>query len=173
MKIPVYSGIFFFIIFILKDFMPLNKTYGIDFPFNDSTLGKYLKLTDNSIDEIRANLIHLLLTRKGSRYFLPDFGTRLYEFIFEPMDGQTFDAIKADIRQSVEVYIPNLQIDNITISEYTEDDNSEGQINYDELGGEIFRIPGRGTQEYTAKVRLDFTISDGVFTSKDFIIINI
>ena len=37
--------------------------------------------------KIRADLLHLILTRKGSRYYLPDFGTRIYEFIFEPMDG--------------------------------------------------------------------------------------
>ena len=48
-----------------------GKTYGIAFPFNSSTEGKYLKLTQTSNDEIRTDLVHLLLTRKGSRYFLP------------------------------------------------------------------------------------------------------
>ncbi len=65
-------------------------TYGINFPFRDSFNGKYLDLSDTSNEEIRSDLIHLLLTRKGSRYFLPEFGTRLYELIFEPMDGPTF-----------------------------------------------------------------------------------
>ena len=58
-------------------------TYGINFPFQDSKVGKYLDLSEYTNDEIRSNLIHLLLTRKGSRFFLPDFGTRLYEYIFE------------------------------------------------------------------------------------------
>ena len=68
-------------------------TYGINFPFRDSRTGDYLQLTQYQKDEIRADLIHLLLTRKGSRYYLPTFGTRLYEFIFEPFDGLTFNAI--------------------------------------------------------------------------------
>ena len=65
-------------------------TYGIDFPFRDSLEGKFLKMTGEAEREIRGNLIHLLLTRKGSRYFLPDFGTRLYEYIFEPLDESVY-----------------------------------------------------------------------------------
>jgi phage baseplate assembly protein W len=59
-------------------------TYGLFFPFQDSRKGDYLGLTEFQQDEIRSDLIHLLLTRKGTRYFLPDFGTRLYEYVFEP-----------------------------------------------------------------------------------------
>ncbi len=75
-----------------------GTTYGINFPFRNSLTGDYLELTNTANQEIRADLINLLLTRKGSRYFLPDFGTRLYEFLFEPFDGLTFDAIESDIR---------------------------------------------------------------------------
>ena len=89
--------------------MANGKTYGITFPFRDSFDGKYLDLTEYAQEEIRTDLIHLLLTRKGSRYFLPDFGTRLYEYIFEPLDGPTFNQIEAEIRDSVEKYIPNLE----------------------------------------------------------------
>jgi phage baseplate assembly protein W len=63
--------------------------YGIDFPFRDSILGDYVKMTQSRDEEIRANLVHLLLTRRGSRYYLPDFGTRLYEFIFDLNDSIT------------------------------------------------------------------------------------
>ena len=57
-----------------------GRTYGISFPFMDSFNGQYLNLTQYAKEEVRTDLIHLLLTRKGSRYFLPDFGTRLLEF---------------------------------------------------------------------------------------------
>ena len=46
-----------------------GKTYGINFPFRDSYDGKYLDLSTDSAEETRTDLIHLLLTRKGSRYF--------------------------------------------------------------------------------------------------------
>ena len=40
-------------------------TYGINFPFRDSLRGDYLQLTELESEEIKADLIHLLLTRKG------------------------------------------------------------------------------------------------------------
>ena len=112
-----------------------GKTYGVFFPFRDSLQGDYLRLTQSTNEEIRADLLHLILTRKGSRYYLPDFGTRIYEFIFEPMDRPTFDAIKADVRQAVDTFIPNLQINDISIEPYVEAEALPGEINYDELGG--------------------------------------
>jgi phage baseplate assembly protein W len=89
-------------------------TYGIGFPFIDSFTGRYLDVTNNR----RRNKIKFgsfLLTRRGSRYFLPNFGTRLYEYIFEPLDGPTFSDIESEIRDSIRNYMPNLQIINITI----------------------------------------------------------
>ena len=95
--------------------MANGVTYGINFPFNDSLKGDYLSLSQNPDQEIRSNLIHLILTRKGSRYYLPDFGTKIYEFIFEPLDGVTFESIKDDIRDNVSKYIPNLIINILII----------------------------------------------------------
>ena len=93
-------------------------TYGINFPFRQSINGKYLSLSQTTDEEIRSNLIHLLLTRKGFRYYLPDFGTRLFEYIFEPLDGETFETLKTEIEDSITTYIPNLTIQNISIEPY-------------------------------------------------------
>ena len=101
--------------------MANGKTYGVTFSFRDSFDGKYLDTTDYEDQEIRSSLIHLLLTRRGSRYFLPEFGTRLYEYIFEPLDGPTFNQIEAEIRDSVEKFIPNLLVNNISVYAATDD----------------------------------------------------
>ena len=37
-------------------------------------------------DAIRADLLHLLLTNKGERLYLPDFGSDLKKYIFEPIN---------------------------------------------------------------------------------------
>jgi phage baseplate assembly protein W len=149
--------------------MANGKSYGVTFPFRDSFDGRYLDTTDFEDDEIRSSLIHLLLTRKGARYFLPDFGTRLYEYIFEPLDGPTFNQIEAEIRDSVEKYIPNLLINKISVYAAT-DDLVES---LSQVGVNSFNLPGRNSIEYTAKVRIDYTITDDVFSSKDFVILNI
>lgn len=148
-------------------------TYGINFPFRDSQDGKYVSLSQSSIEEIRTDLLHLILTRKGSRYFLPDFGTRVYEFIFEPLDGPTFEAIKSDIRDAVDKYIPNLTIENISLTPFLDDLEMQGELNVEKLGGQIYRVAGKGTEEYTAKLRIDFQADNSAFGSRDFVIINI
>jgi phage baseplate assembly protein W len=148
-------------------------TYGINFPFRQSITGKYLSLSEQTDEEIRSNLIHLLLTRKGYRYYLPDFGTRLYEYIFEPLDGETFEAIKNEIQQSVSEYIPNLTIQNISIEPYIKDENSIERIESQEFNDEIYRLPGANTEEYTAKVKIEYTNESNPFGSREFVIINI
>lgn len=151
-------------------------TYGINFPFRDSRRGDYLELTEFENQEIKSDLIHLLLTRKGSRYFLPDFGTRLYEFIFEPFDTLTFDAIQSDIRDAVQTYMPGLLLNNITITpiDPMEELAVETQNNIAGPGPiSIYRFPGKGTAEYTAQVRIDYSTNRSTFGPSDFVIINI
>jgi hypothetical protein len=149
-------------------------TYGITFPFRQSVKGDYFSLTETANDEIRSNLLHLILSKKGSRYYLPDFGTRIYEFIFDPLDGETFESIKSDIEQQVAKYIPNLTINSITIQPYLETEEAPGNLNYELLGqASIYRVPGANTGEYTAKLRIDYTDENKPFAAKEFVIINI
>ena len=152
--------------------MAQGKTYGVNFPFMDSQQGKYFSLSENSDEEIRTDLVHLLLTRKGSRYFLPDFGTRLYEYIFEPLDGPTFSDIESEIRESVQTYLPNLVITKITITDASEDEESKGTF-INQNNEREYRVPNIGIKEHTAKIKIDYTISDSVFNSSDFVIIHI
>jgi phage baseplate assembly protein W len=151
-----------------------GSTYGINFPFRDNPLGYYFSLSETTDQEIRSNLLHLILTKKGSRYFLPDFGTRIYEYIFDPFDGETFEAIKSDIQAQVDKFIPNLIINNISVTPYLQSDEAPGEINQELLGqSDIYRIPGANTEEYTAKLRIDYTNDNSGFGSREFIIINI
>ena len=149
-----------------------GKTYGINFPFRDSYDGKYLDLSTDSTQETRTDLIHLLLTRKGSRYFLPDFGTRLYEFIFEPLDGPTFADVESEIRDSVEKYIPGIQILNIEIKDASEGEENKGTF-INSQGEREFTVQGIGEKEHTAKIKINYRITNQAFESTDFVIINI
>jgi phage baseplate assembly protein W len=147
-------------------------TYGVNFPFRESFVGRYLDISDTTEEEIRSNLVHLILSRKGSRYFLPDFGTRLYEYIFEPLDGPTFSDIEAEIRDSIETYLPNLQITKIEITDAAEEDENEGTF-INSSGEREFTVPNIGEKEHTAKVKIDYKITNQALESSDFVIINI
>ena len=150
----------------------MAATYGVDFPFRDSLKGDFLKMTETPEREVRANLIHLLLTRKGSRYYLPDFGTRLYEYIFDQNDMVAFNLIEEEIRESVKKYIPNLDINSIQVMPAEDDPDNVRTYRTDE-DERLFRVSDDSSKPYTAKVKIDYTVNNGAFTSSDFIILNI
>lgn len=150
----------------------MASTYGIDYPFRDSQKGQYLQMTETPEREVRANLIHLLLTKKGSRYFLPDFGTRIYEYIFDQNDMVSWNLIESEIRDAVKTYIPNLDINSIEVMS-AENDPNQPLSSVENEDNRLFRISDTSSKPYTAKVKIDYTVNNGSFTSSDFIIINI
>jgi phage baseplate assembly protein W len=150
----------------------MAATYGIDFPFRDSLEGKFLKMTGTPEREIRADLIHLLLTKKGSRYFLPDFGTRLYQYIFDQNDAVTFGLIESEIRDSVKKYIPNLDLTSIVVVSAEDDPDQTVSLQENE-DNRLFRVSDHSEKPHTAVVKIEYTVNNGAFTSSDFIILNI
>jgi phage baseplate assembly protein W len=153
-------------------FISMAVTYGIDFPFRESLTGDYMKMTTTPEKEVRANLIHLILTKKGSRFFLPDFGTRIYEYIFEQNDMVTFNLIEEEIREGCKKYLPNLDINSIKVMS-AEDDNDPVTTVDESEDDRLFKLGDESTKPYTAKVKIDYTVNNGAFSSSDFIIINI
>lgn len=128
--------------------MANGKYINIHYPFKDSSKGFFLDLNSDDQSAIKSDLMHLILTRKGQRLYNPDFGTDLLRYIFEPEDGFTLNQIKEEITNVVKKYLPKLQINNINVDQSTE-------------------------SEYAAVVRLDYIITEDVFSTTDFIIINI
>ncbi len=128
--------------------MANGKYININYPFKNSPKGFFLDLNSDDNAAIKADLMHLILTQKGQRLYNPDFGTNLIKFIFEPNDSMTLTGIKEEITNVVKKYLPKLQINEISVTESTE-------------------------SEYAAVVRLDYTITDDVFSIADFVIINL
>ena len=93
--------------------MAKQRFINIDFPFKDSPEGFYFNLNATDADAIRADLLHLLLTNKGERLYMPDFGSDLKKYIFEPNDGVTHSEIKDNLNETIKRYMPNLTIDSI------------------------------------------------------------
>lgn len=128
--------------------MSERRFINIEFPFQESEEGFFIKLNNNPNKAIRADLMHLLLTNKGERFYMPDFGTNLLRYIYEPNDSVTLDDIEFDIKNTVKKYIPNLNVDSL-------------YVDFDEYN------------EHKANVRVDYSITNGVFKDKDFVIINL
>jgi hypothetical protein len=88
------------------------------------------------------------------------------------MDGPTFSDLESEIRDSVTEYIPNLTITNITIVPASEGLENKG-FYIDDNDQRVFRVTNIGDLEHTAKIKIDYVITDSVFNQSDFIIINV
>ena len=155
--------------------MPTQR-YGITFPFTDSPEGFFLGLNMDTDSEVRSNLIHLILTRKGTRYFLPDFGTNLPAYVFEQMDTTTKISIEREIREAVDKYIPSLTINKVEVKTLedleAEEKNNEQSTDLSMDDGNMSFV-GEAQRNYSMRVRIDYTAGDGVFETKDFVIIDL
>lgn len=87
-----------------------NTAIGVKLPFNAP--GVFYS-TFSTADQLKYNLINLLLTSKGERIDNPEFGTLLRAQLFNPMTVASFSDIEDSIRDSVQVYIPEILINNI------------------------------------------------------------
>ena len=128
-----------------------KQTFGIDFPFVNSNSGDYVGLTTIPESEFNAMLIHLLLTKKGSIYFLPDFGTNLYQYIFEPLDDITLGKIEGEIQDAVEKYIPNLKLNDVIITRVGDEEQYKNDTD----------------REHQIRINLDYTITTKTFQTSD------
>jgi len=80
-------------------------TYGLGFPLGSDREkgGFFTKKTGVAL--IKDAVSQLLRTERGERVLLPKFGCNLRRFLFQPLDEQTFEAIKEEIRFSFNNYI--------------------------------------------------------------------
>jgi len=89
--------------------------FGLNFPLgsNRETGGIFKKIS--GIAMIKAAVKQLLLTEKGERLMLPNYGCRLRKFLFQPLDENTFTQIKDEIKFSFYNYIVGANIRKIAV----------------------------------------------------------
>jgi hypothetical protein len=97
----------------------------------------------------------------------------LYEYIFEPLDGDTFSTLRSEIEESISTFIPNLTIQNISIEPYVNSEPSLGELVVPEQDIPVYAIPGANTEEYTAKIKIEYVDESSAFGTRQFVIINL
>lgn len=125
------------------------QSINIKYPFQESDKGFFIGMNRTDKEAIKSDLMHLLLTQKGERFYNPEFGTNLMKYIFEPNDEFTFGDLKRELNDEIQIYLPEVILNNVKL---TEDE---------------------GENEYMVKLKIEYTVTDGTFKSKDFIELNI
>jgi len=119
-----------------------NIAIGVSLPFGLCGTDQLFNKTYNTKDQIKSNLINVLLTNRGERILNPSFGSDLKALLFEPLT----EIIKADIKNTilstVNIYVPEVTITNINI------DDSNYQIDTNTISVTInYRLNISGTSD--------------------------
>ncbi len=92
--------------------------------------------------------MHIVFTPKGQRLRMPQFGTDLIKYIFDPNDDVTWEAVKNEVSEAVSKWTTNMTLNNIQV---VKNENDESEI----------------------YVRLDYSVTEGNKTTKDSVIVQV
>lgn len=83
-------------------------------------------LSSSYEEDIKEAIQIILLTKKGERVMLPDFGCSLNEYVFETMDYTTMVMMEQDIQSSLIMWEPRITDVEVHV---TMDDEESGKVN--------------------------------------------
>ena len=104
-----------------------NIAIGVSLPFNGSGV---FNSTYTTKDQIKSNLVNLLLTDTGERIMNPNFGTNLKRFLFEGITDNNLETLKDNILNSILSYISEITVTNITLVPNTDNNLVDLTIEY-------------------------------------------
>ena len=80
-----------------------NVTIGVAFPLDETNM---FTGTPTTKEQVKNNLLNLLLTKKGERVNHPNFGVALQNYLFEQNINP--DNVEEEINQQINIYIPEI-----------------------------------------------------------------
>ena len=91
-----------------------QEVYGLSFPLGSRIQGGFFAKR-SGVTLIRNAVQQLLLTERGERVMLPNYGCNLRKYLFQPLDEFTFESIKREIQESFARYIVGAKIAKLAV----------------------------------------------------------
>lgn len=101
----------------------VNQSYGLNFPLGSQSNNYFAK--SSNVEFVKNQVKQVLLTTKGERLMLPNFGCNLKKYLFQPLDEKTFEEIKEEVTSSFYNYVVGASIKKIKVF-VTDDINIAG-----------------------------------------------
>ena len=102
-----------------------NIAIGVSLPFSKPFTSTY-----TTKDQIKSNLVNLLLTDIGERVMNPNFGCNLKRYLFENINDVNAEKVKNAVLSSVGYYIPEITITSIAVTPNTDYNSIDVSVNY-------------------------------------------
>jgi phage baseplate assembly protein W len=116
------------------------QTYGIVLPITHGPQG-YFNQSYSVIEQVKSNLNLLLKTKKGERRMNPDFGSGLWNVLFENITDDMSSIIDSTIRRDISKWMGYVNVQSISVI-------SNSDNNYNRLDvSVIFTVPSIGVFE--------------------------
>jgi phage baseplate assembly protein W len=87
-----------------------------------------------------SNIKMILIVEPGERLMMPEYGTSLRRFIFEPMDGAVNEDIETEIRRAIETWEPRILVDSISVTKVDQRTLAVQVIGTSKLDQERFQL---------------------------------
>jgi phage baseplate assembly protein W len=102
-----------------------NIAIGVSLPFDKPFTSTY-----TTKDQIKSNLINLLLTGTGERLMNPLFGTELRRFLFEGINESNIENLKNSLLNSISFFIPEITVVDIIVVSNIDYNSIDLSVNY-------------------------------------------
>lgn len=104
-----------------------NIAIGVSLPFNGPGV---FNSTYTTKDQIKSNLVNLLLTDVGERVMNPSFGCNLKRFLFEGITDENSNLIANSVADSIAIFIPEITVTSISVVPNTDYNTIDVNVNY-------------------------------------------
>lgn len=94
--------------------MNKKRFLGLQYPLVKTSRG--LMAQKSGVDQIKADLLQLLLTNPGERVMMPNYGTPLRELFFEPNDPSLEIRARQMINDAILLWEPRIVITQIEVT---------------------------------------------------------
>ena len=92
-----------------------DVSIGLSLPLGHSDSG-FFEQTQTTLKQTSTNIKNLLLTMKGERPFLPEFGCDIYSALFEPIGDETTAKIEDRIKDSIAQWLPHVVLNRVDVN---------------------------------------------------------
>jgi phage baseplate assembly protein W len=113
---------------------------GLTLPLKSGING-YFEQSYDTLTQIKANITNFFNTRPGERRFNPQFGTKLYNYLFEQNIEGFDDILKNVIKEDMNYWFPNVIVNTVFLDITTAQKN-------------------KNTDNYIINIKIQFTVNN-------------
>jgi len=95
---------------------PFQQVRGVKWNYMRKHISNPYMGSSTGRDLIMSQLNQLLLTAKGERVMLPDFGTSIKNLLFEPLSSELVALAAEEVESAINKYIPSINLLKLNIS---------------------------------------------------------